>query len=381
MPGKEQVTIVHLAYDHQSTRFLSEIVGGVDGAENIWWIAPDERIGELDGYYKGRLEDANALKSALSNAADAVVIHRLKPSTTQWLQYIPDHVPVVWATWGDDYYRKIPALSRQLFLPLTKLSNAVLFKYSVALGLFLQRLSNFSAFDSAVARVDAVSTLLRDDAPLLPHLKGAKMKVFPSWYNQIPEGLEESWASTKKKILVGTSASNTGNQVDLLWCLYRSKLPKEFRLTGNLGYGSIRYKYGVQILGKMLFGTRWTGQLTRIPIDDYLPWLRSHSVLMLYNVRTQGTGTVVLALWFGLRVCLRSDSHFAQFLAHQGFIITMLGGQPLSHQEILPLSDSDRLKNRNRVTEVFGSRGVQSAYISFLEEVRFERIPRRNATS
>jgi hypothetical protein len=381
MPGKDQTTIVHLTYDHQSTRFLCEIIGGLDGVENVWWIAPDERIGELEGHYKGRLEETEALKKVLSKTADAVVIHRLKPSMSQWFRYIPDHVPVVWATWGDDYYRKIPALSRQLFLPLTKLSNALLLKYSVALGLFMQRWSNFSAFDAAVARVDAVSTLLRDDAPFLPHLKGPKMKVFPSWYNQIPEGLEDLWASKNGKILVGTSASNTGNQVDLMWCLYRSKLVPEVRLTGNLGYGSIRYKYWVQMLGKLLFGQRWTGQLTRIPIEQYLPWLRSHSVLMMYNVRTQGTGTVVLALWFGLRVCLRFDCPFAQFLVHQGFAVTLLSSQTLNQQDLLPLQDSKRLRNRHRVTEVFGSQGVQSSYLNFVEEVRNGRVTRRSAIS
>lgn len=378
MPGKTPTTILHLAFDHQSTRFLSEIVGELDGVRNLWWIAPQEQIGDLRGFRGERLATDDDVLQSLTTGVDAVVIHRLKPVMFEWLSRIPADVPVVWATWGDDYYRMIPALSRQLFLPWTKLSNALLLKFSIYLSAFQRKWSRSHAFDQAVERIDAVSTLLQENAPFLPFLKAPNLTILPSWYNQVPDGLETAWATTRPaQVLLGTSAGNTGNQMDLLVSLRRSRLPKGLQLTGNLGYGSIRYKYWVQVFGTLMFGTRWTGQLSRISIDDYLTWLRSFSVLMMYNLRTQGTGTLVLALWFGIRVCLRPDCHFAQFLSRNGFAITLLGSSRIDAVAFAPLSDAERELNRRLVREIFGPQGVQTAYIQFVDLVRTGALSRR----
>ena len=150
--------IVHLAFDHASVRALHALLQQDERASHWWWIEP---LSTLQGK---PYEWHNALRTdevlAKLTEADAVVIHRLKGANLDWIQRVPDDVPVVWASWGDDYYRVLRSLNRSPFLPWTAALNAALGKMSIT----VQRLGSAfggaeKRFTQACHRVDAVSTL------------------------------------------------------------------------------------------------------------------------------------------------------------------------------------------------------------------------------
>ena len=139
--------------------------------------------------------DPDEVSEKLS-VADAVFIHRLKGENLNWLERIPPHLPVIWASWGDDYYRVLNALNRSLFLPRTAALNALLGKMSIT----VQRIGNAfggaeKRFVSACQRVDAVSTLMREEAPFFGVFATPLPKTYPSLYNPTPPESDLQWCT------------------------------------------------------------------------------------------------------------------------------------------------------------------------------------------
>ena len=154
-----RICIVHLAFDHASVRTLNALLHSESQSEHWWWINPNETI--QDGKFAWHNALTSDEVSEKLSVADAVFIHRLKGKNLNWLERIPPHLLVIWASWGDDYYRILNALNRSLFLPRTAALNALLGKMSIT----AQRIGNVFAgaekrFVSACQRVDAVSTLM-----------------------------------------------------------------------------------------------------------------------------------------------------------------------------------------------------------------------------
>ena len=48
---------------------------------------------------------------------DAVVVHKMRHPTPKWLLTIPEGPFILWASWGEDYFRVFPALSKGIYLP------------------------------------------------------------------------------------------------------------------------------------------------------------------------------------------------------------------------------------------------------------------------
>ncbi len=385
MHGAEYVIVLHLAYDHQSVRMLATALRELPEIENYWWLHPNERIEEPMQDWPGLLATHEEVNMRLREGVNAVVVHRLKPDMFPWIESIGPEVPIVWATWGDDYYRTFPELSKNLFLPKTAVVNALLLKFSIGLKRLMGRAQlnrEIKRFSQVITRIDAVSTLLEQDAYFLPFLPPPPMKTYPTWYNQLPERLPSTYVTQQpRRVLIGTSAGNTGNQPDLLWNLWRSVGRNGVKASGNLGYGGVRFKYAVHFMGKCLFGSNWTSQTSRMSLEVYLDWIQSHSVLMIYNIRTQGTGSIVIGLWSGMRICIREECHFSRFMQTTGFVFTKLAGNYIAEEALEPLGETDRLHNRQLVQQVFGKPGVQAAFLKFVTDVRLGQLPNRQRPS
>lgn len=368
--------IVHLAFDHASVRAVHALLQQNDLASHWWWIEPHSTL-------QGKpYEWHNALRTdevpATLAKADAVVIHRLKGANLDWIQRIPDNVPVVWASWGDDYYRVLRSLNRSLFLPWTAALNAALGKMSIT----LQRLGSACGgaekrFTQACQRVDAVSTLMGENAPFFGVFSEPKPHTYPSFYNPTPPESDGQWCTEiPGRVLLGTNASNTSNHLDLILRLRRAAPPDHVRFSAGLSYGSARYAKAIDFLGARLLPD-WNGQFEHLPRQAYADWLCTHNVLVMNNVRTQGTGVLVMALWYGMRVVVRADAHLTPFLREHGFAFDCLPSQGWDNALYVPLNTQDRERNRRLAAHLFGKEQCLQTMRSLLEDVQSGRLMRR----
>lgn len=368
--------IVHLAFDHASVRALHALLQQDERASHWWWI---ESHSTLEGKaYEWHNDLRTAEVPATLAQADAVVIHRLKGANLDWIQCIPDNVPVVWASWGDDYYRVLRSLNRSLFLPWTAALNAALGKMSIT----TQRLGSAfggaeKRFVEACQRVDAVSTLMGENAPFFEVFSTPKPQTYPSFYNPTPPESDVQWCTdVPGRVLLGTNASNTSNHLDLVLRLRRAHPPHHVRFRAGLSYGSARYAKAIDFLGSRLL-PHWEGQFDHLPRQAYRDWLCTHNVLVMNNVRTQGTGVLVMALWYGMRVVVRADAHLTPFLHEHGFAFDCLPSQGWDNALYVPLNTQDRERNRRLAAHLFGKEQRLQTMRSLLEDVQSGRLMRR----
>ena len=368
--------IVHLAFDHASVRALHALLHQDVRAAHWWWIEPHSTLqGKPHEWHNALHTDEVPAKLA---KADAIVIHRLKGANLDWIQRIPDNVPVVWASWGDDYYRVLRSLNRSLFLPWTAALNAALGKMSIT----AQRLGSAfggaeKRFNQACHRVDAVSTLMGENAPFFGVFSDPKPLTYPSFYNPTPPESDVQWCTeVPGRLLLGTNASNTSNHLDLILRLRRASPPDHVRFSAGLSYGSARYAKAIDLLGSRLLPD-WNGQFEHLPRQAYADWLCTHNVLVMNNVRTQGTGVLVMSLWYGMRVVVRADAHLTPFLREHGFAFDCLPSQGWDNALYVPLNTQDREHNRRLAAHLFGKEQRLQTMRSLLEDVQSGRLTRR----
>jgi hypothetical protein len=370
--------VLHLAFDHASVRMLHDTLQRDTEHQHHWWIDPDYHIPHRPHPWVNPLYDKD-VHAMLAEGVDVVFVHRLKGRMLQWIQRVPPDVPVVWASWGDDYYRYIPALNEALFLPRTRLLNAALGKFSVTWIRVKQAVQGRRApFFQALERVDAATAFLEEEAPFLPYLDPAP-RIYRSLYNQLPGWLHPAMCTEKSgQILLGTSGLNSGNHLDLMAAMRRARLPSGTRITGSLSYGCPRYRWAVDRLGRwMLPG--WEAQFTHQGLGAYPDWLRTFSTLVVYNRSTQSTGALVLALWLGLRVWMREDAHFAGYFRSRGFVIGWLPDREIPEELGVPLPAADRSHNRALVESLFHEDAIEAAFRELMHDLETGVLRRRRA--
>ena len=368
--------IVHLAFDHASVRALHALLQQGERSVHWWWVEPHSTLQGKPHEWHNALTTAEV--PAKLAEADAVVIHRLKGANLDWIQRIPDNVPVVWATWGDDYYRVLRSLNRSLFLPWTAVLNVALGKMSIT----AQRLGSVfggaeKRFTQACQRVDAVSTLMGENAPFFGVFSDPKPRTYPSFYNPTPPESDVQWCTeVPGRVLLGTNASNTSNHLDLIHRLRRARPPQHVRFCAGLSYGSARYGKAIDVLGARLL-SHWEGQFDHLPRQAYGDWLCTHNVLVMNNVRTQGTGVLVMALWYGMRVVVRPDAHITPFLNAHGFAFDCLPAHGWHDEFYAPLNAQERAHNRDLAARVFGQEQRLDTVNAMLEDLQSGRLTRR----
>lgn len=359
------VRCLHLAHDHVSVRRLRQQLSLRQGEDHQWVVTGAKHPWEGAVHVA---PDEAFPPELIHGDWDLLVVHRLRHPTPKWLLSFPEGPMVFWATWGDDYYRVFPALSRGIYLPATRAMLGLIGKFSVSALGALQRLRSLvlpghwkvTPRDwelTAMARVHGVASIMGQGFIALPLMPGSPSYFCSSFYNSVPQDVPEVEASRDPMapILVGSSAATTGNQLDFLW-KERGHLKasgREVRL--NLAYGSRRYAVALKRLASVIL----KGQLSTfeggLPLQEYYRFLAESSVVVHNQIRNQNTGNVVLSFVLGHRVLLRSDGFLYGFYKGLGFYVF---DATTTAPDLGPLPEKERAHNRELAFKEFGDEAV-----------------------
>ena len=370
--------LLHLAHRHASVERLRQQLKSRLGEQHTWVFVgrseeDDEGVWSVDA--------AESLPThILQGEWDAIVVHRMRFPTPKWLLSMPDGPFLVWASWGDDYFRVFPALSRGIHLPKSRMLLGALGKFSVTILALIQSIRR-ALFPRgwlvtprdwelhAMAKVDAIVNLFGRDFIAKPYLPQVPDHLYSSWYNAVPSILPEVEASKDEAgpILLGSSASTTGNHLDFIW-----DHQDELRASGRtlrmvLAYGSGRYAWALRKLADW----RLEGQVEcldgRLPLEEYYRYLAQCPVVVHHQIRNQNTGNAVLSFLMGQRVLMRPDSLVHAYFENLGFIIGDATAVPL---DLTPLDDASRQYNRELALKCFGDTAVMERYGRFIEDLK-----------
>lgn len=371
--------ILHLAHRHISVHRLREVLQDQSEEDHTWVMVGAPKEKELPGVH-AVLPGQPLPQEIMEGNWDAIVVHRMRRPTPGWLLSMPEGPMVVWATWGDDYYRVFPRLSRSTYLPKTRLLLGMLGKMSVSiLGLIQQfrmallpaswRVTNRDLELQAMARAHAVANLFGRDFIALPYMVNPPSLFYSSWYNGVPETIPAIEASRDPAgpILLGGSAATTGNQLDFMWDHARMLRDSGRTLRLNLAYGSGRYAWALKRLASWLLRGRVEWLQQRLPLEEYYHYIAECPVVVHNQVRTQNTGNVVLSFLLGQRVLMRPGTFMHRYFSSLGFII---GDACEANPDLSPLDDASRQFNRTRAHACFGDEAVMARYSAFVADLK-----------
>lgn len=121
-------------------------------------------------------------------------------------------------------------------------------------------------------------------------------------------------------ILVGNSAFFTCNHIESFNLLSHLDL-SDRKITVPLSYGIDFYKNKILFEGDKCFRDKFDPVLEFMPIEQYVNYLSSCSVVIMNHRRQQAVGNIVIMLYLGAKVFLRNENPVKEFLTENGIEI------------------------------------------------------------
>jgi len=127
---------------------------------------------------------------------------------------------------------------------------------------------------------------------------------------------EKNNSSTTIKILLGNSSDPSNNHLDAFKILQKLNIPVE--IYSPISYGDIRYRDTIINKGKKFFGEHFhpiTDFMTR---KEYIEFIDSVDLMMMYHNRSQAVGNINIALTLGKAVFLKKNNSIFDFYCKLG---------------------------------------------------------------
>ncbi|AFG35206.1 4-alpha-L-fucosyltransferase (Fuc4NAc transferase) [Fervidobacterium pennivorans DSM 9078] len=165
-----------------------------------------------------------------------------------------------------------------------------------------------------IKKIKGVGCLVKEDYEFLKTKYATSARYFYVFYpNPVDFSLLDSVrnmaslsSSSKKKCLIGNSATETNKHLEILQAL--SKLKEEdFEIICPLSYGDKRYAEKIIEMGQRIFGTRFVPLTQFLSPDEYAKILASVDAAIFNHNRQQGLGNILALLYLGKKVYTRSD--------------------------------------------------------------------------
>lgn len=331
------------------------------------------------------LSKETLLPFILNGRYHLVAFHTLPRDKYELALQIPKHIKVLWLSWGYDLYspvEKMPAiLPIELYKPLTndlihpiekvspykrlkRLIKRVIYykKYRIAY-LEEQRViqDEIRMQKALLSRIDYMSTVLPSEYEMLSQLEGIHAEYFPFQYAFEDDFSYGDMYDNADKILLGNSATETNNHLDIIALLNQRNIKNECILPCS--YGSSEY---LQKLKQSLLGHQTNLHIIEdfFPQAEYATLLCSCRVGIFGHLRQQAIGNILICMLQGSKVYLYRDSIAYKYFSKAGYYVYTIEEDLTDNHIALPLSKPEREQNKSLILNHF----VQSRVIEKLDD-------------
>lgn len=291
---------------------------------------------------------------------DAIILHYLDDEKIKIIRTAPEEIRFVWMIWGGDAY---------------KLSNIKLFDFETTA--LLDRLDHNRNYKTLLKQTCLVDTILRIRRKykrdrIYKAIKKIKYctTVIPNEYSFIKSFLpltaihipfnyisidlslqsrDRNFIGYRDSILVGNSGAPSNNHVSIFKILEKQNLGRR-KVIVPLSYGRRDYISEVKKTGTYLFGDSFVPLLDYVPFESYLKTLAGCSVCIMNHYRQQAMGNIMVVLWLGARLYMRSENIAYQYLIENGAIVFPIDGDEIS---LDPLTEDQKEQNRSVMERLY----------------------------
>lgn len=268
-----------------------------------------------------------ALKKAAKNS-DRIFLHGLfKTDVIAFLFFNKFLLPkVYWMMWGGDVY---------FYQPKTTLKEWAVNQMRIPV---LKGIQNFV-------------TIFKGDYDYLDQKFGLWGRIHPAivYESNIfkPKELDQFNNNGPLKVMVGNSASDSNDHPEVFFKL-KEMSDQNFEIISPLSYGNKKNKQRVIKLGKELFGERFHGLESFMPLDEYNEMISQVDIVVFNHRRQQALGNIVTFLGYGKKVYLYPETSLAKYFEEKGVKFFELKDFNFDR-----ISDVDRESNIRIIKELF----------------------------
>jgi len=172
----------------------------------------------------------------------------------------------------------------------------------------------------ALRRMNYFGHFIPNDYDLLKTKLEINARMIPFHYASVEkmiEGVEIDTTRNRKNILIGNSDTPTNNHLDVFDKLNVADLG-EREIICPLSYNKGEYAHYIASVGKEKFGANFNPLLEFMDKVSYNTLTSSVSIAIMYHIRSQAAGNVVVCMWFGVKVYMHSKSTLYQMLKEEG---------------------------------------------------------------
>lgn len=309
-----------------------------------------------------------------------VILHNLFTYKWQIVIDSPIQVKFHWMAWGADLYI-LPELTKNLYLPKTK---KYLFKQYNIFGRVLTYFEQNTPaifdlyckgrygkhsftyrFKEVFNRIHSISTVVETEKDILTKFFKKDILYLPFTYGNI-ENFSTPDLKTDKNanlIMVGNSASPTGNHIDVFELL---KNNNNDIIYSPLSYGYHDYADYVEKEGKKLFKERFIAIKTFLPLGEYNKILASCGKIILAHKRQQAMGNIISALRMGSMLFLHKENPCYSFLKAKGFIIFTLEDINTNN---FPFLEAMKEINKTKIEELYEPQYIKNKASNLIQQL------------
>lgn len=310
----------------------------------------------------------------------AIFIHNLCALKAKIILLSEPEVKFIWGIWGFDYYNVYPELYKRIFLPKTIIANILLCKLSLSFKFLLYSadpLLKYIGIKSpdrikmqAAKRIKYTLNNMPHHSEVFNILNIPVENRFNGIYysiEAITQNLFDKDFKLGENILIGNSASNSSNHIDLFYQI------KSFPLKGkkvivSLGYGCNRYRKLVNFIGRRTFGKSYYPLNKFLPLDKYNEYLLSCSVMIFNHKRAQAIGNILLGIWAGHKIFLRKDNPVYKYLLDLGVFVYSVEDD-LTYNNLCGLDYEKRKTNRKIINSHYSEKSIRRNYNQIVKAI------------
>lgn len=311
----------------------------------------------------------------------AVFIHNLCYIKSRIILGSSNNIRFLWCAWGFDYYYVYPQLFKKIFLPYTKIVNILLLKYSLFVSHLLHIVHPATKYiglkskerirQLAAQRIEFTINNMPQYSELFKVVSILESNRFNGIYYSI-ESITKDWQETQEtelklgnNIYIGNSASNSSNHLDLFLQLNKLNLNNR-KLVVSLSYGCSRYKYFINLCGKIIFKNSFSPLLEFLPIEEYNRNLLSCNVMIFNHRRAQAIGNIIFGIWAGHKVFLRKCNPVYRYLKSLNVEVYSIE-EDLLVENISTLEKEKQINNREIIMQYYSEKQIQRNYSEIIE--------------
>lgn len=357
--NKFLIDIPHEQYQLQHVKNSDFTIQSVYGTKEYW-----DTIGDISLY-------------------EAVIFHSLTHNTCKLVQRNQNTTtPFVWILWGSELYNYLATKGYKLYLWKPSFLQFKLRR--LFYDPFMVFLKNVSAkikgdesikelYGTAFRRINYCCIFNKGDYKLLKSFAETDAKWL--WFNYYPIDTILGPALSQKKIngnniFLGNSGSITGNHIAAYKLLKKLNL-RNRKVIVPLSYGNEKYRHFLIEKGHEILGESFVPLKDFMPLDEYNSYLCSASIVIMFHLRQEAVGNILIALYLGAKVYLQEENNLFEYFNSIGVKVFSVKKDLTRHNQeaFQPLPEEIQLKNREKILAEFNEGRINEKTKILLQEV------------